>query len=84
MANWGWDVEPAARHGTLTTARGARTIPTVPSSFTHYYENIRDAIQGSAELAVTPAQALNVMRGLELAVQSSTTRCIVPWQGSRQ
>ena len=74
-----WDTEPSEMHGTLTTPEGSRMIPTIPSSFTHYYENIRDAILGKAQLAVIPAQALNVMRGLELAVVSSRKRCVLPW-----
>jgi len=75
-----WDREPAELHGKLTTPAGARTVATVASSFTCYYENVRDAILGQAELAVTPPQALDVMRGLELAVTSSQRRCVVPWQ----
>ncbi len=75
----GWDREPAELYGKLTTPEGARTIPTIPSSFTHYYENVRDAILGKAQLAVTPEQALDVMRGLELAVASSQRRCVLPW-----
>ena len=74
-----WDVEPAELYGTLTTPEGTRTIPTIRSSFTHYYENIRDAILGKAPLAVTPEWALQVMRGLELAVASSRERRVVPW-----
>jgi len=66
-----WDVEPAELYGKLTSPEGTRTIPTTPSSFTHYYENLRDAILGKAQLAVTPERALDVMRGLELAVASS-------------
>jgi len=31
---------------------------------------------------VTPAQALNVMRGLELAVTSNRQRCVVPWESN--
>lgn len=77
-----WDAEPAERHGTLTTPEGTRTIPTTPSSFKFFYENIRDAILGKADLAVTPGQALDVMRGLELAVVSSRTRCVRPWAAS--
>ena len=69
-----WDAEPSELYGRLTTAEGTRTIPTIPSSFTHYYENVRDAILGRAQLAVTPEQALKVMRGLELAVASSQQR----------
>jgi scyllo-inositol 2-dehydrogenase (NADP+) len=79
-----WDREPSEMYGTLTTPEGTRTIPTLPSSFTHYYENIRDAILGKARLAVTPEQALNVMRGLELAVASSRKRCVLPWTTSEE
>jgi len=66
-------------YGTLTTPEGARTVPTIPSSFTQYYDNIRDAILGKTQSAVTPEQVLNVMRGLELAVASSRKRCVLPW-----
>src|SRR5690349_20846586 len=76
-----WDHEPPEQYGTLTTADGARTIPTIPSSYAHYYENIRDVILGTAPLAVTPEQALAVMRGLELAVASSHERRVLPWVG---
>lgn len=74
-----WDVEPPEMYGTLTTPQGTRTIPTIRSTFTRYYENVRDAILGKAPLAVTPAQALDVMRGLELAVASSQQRRAVSW-----
>jgi scyllo-inositol 2-dehydrogenase (NADP+) len=74
-----WDEEPAELYGTLTTPEGTRTIPTVPSSFTHYYENIRDAILGTAPPAVGPEQVLSVMRGLVLAAASNERRCVLPW-----
>jgi predicted dehydrogenase len=74
-----WDREEPALFGTLTTSAGATRIATTPSSFTHYYENVRDAILDRAPLAVTPAQALDVMHGLELAVVSSRQRCALPW-----
>jgi scyllo-inositol 2-dehydrogenase (NADP+) len=74
-----WDVDPPELYGTLTTPEGARTIPTIPSSYTQYYENVRDTILGKAQAAVTPEQALDVMRGLELAVASSERRCVLPW-----
>jgi len=51
----------------------------VPSTFTRYYENVRDAILGKAPLAVTPAQALDVMRGLLSAVVSSQKGRVVEW-----
>jgi len=77
-----WDSEPPEMYGRLTTPEGTRTVPTIPSSFTQYYENIRDAILGKTQPAVTPEQVLNVMRGLELAVASSRTRCVLPWTTS--
>jgi len=74
-----WDVEPAELYGKLTSPEGTRAIPTTPSNFTRYYENIRDAILGKARPAVMPESALDVMRGLELAVASSRERRVVPW-----
>jgi predicted dehydrogenase len=76
-----WDVEPADLYGKLTTPEGVTVVPTQPSSFTRYYENIRDALLGTAQPAVTPAWALDVMRGLLLAVSSSEKRCVLPWRG---
>jgi len=77
-----WDAEPPDHYGKLTTPDGIRSIPTIPSSFTHYYENVRDAIQGTAHLAVTPEQVLDVMRGLELALASSRHGGVLPWTTS--
>ena len=74
-----WDADPPPLYGKLTTPEGTQPVPTIPSSYAHYYENVRDAILGQAQLAVTPEQALNVMRGLELAVASSQRRCVLPW-----
>ncbi|PYO99248.1 MAG: oxidoreductase [Gemmatimonadetes bacterium] len=79
-----WDAEPPERHGVLTTPEGTRTIPTIPSSFTHYYENVRDAIRGTAPLAVSTEQVLEVMCGLELALASSQQRCVLPWTTSER
>ena len=75
-----WDRESPELHGTLTTSEGTRVVPTVPSNFTRYYENVRDAILGTAPLAVTPGQALDVMRGLLFAVTSSQEKRVVAWR----
>lgn len=74
-----WDTEPAQLYGQLITPDATRTVPTLRSSFTRYYENVRDAMLGTAELAVTPEWSLDVMRGLVLALQSSERRCVLPW-----
>src|SRR5262249_21500259 len=75
-----WDREEPALFGTLTTAQGTTRIAPTPPSFAHYDETGRDAIPGWAPRAVTPAQALAVMHGLELAMASSRQRCVVPWE----
>lgn len=74
-----WDSEPAELYGKLIASDATRTVPTLRSSFARYYENIRDAILGTTELAVSPEWSLDVMRGLELAAVSSRERCIAPW-----
>jgi predicted dehydrogenase len=78
-----WDMEPPEMFGKLVTPEGSRTIPTISSSFTKYYGNVRDAISKREPLAVTPEQALDVMRGLELAIASSQQRCALPWPRSK-
>ena len=74
-----WDTEPPELYGKLITSDATRTVPTLRSSFARYYENVRDAMLGTADLAVTPEWSLDVMRGLQLAVESDRTRRVVPW-----
>ena len=74
-----WDTDPPELYGTMITSDARRTVPTLRSSFVRYYENMRDAMLGTAELAVSPEWSLDVMRGLVLAVQSSQTRRVLPW-----
>ena len=74
-----WDSEPAELYGKLIASDATRTVPTLRSSFARYYENVRDAILGTTELAVSPEWSLDVMRGLELAAASSREQCIAPW-----
>lgn len=69
-----WGQEPDTAHGVLTRCDGVKTsreeIVTLPGNYLAYYENVRDAISGNAELAVTAEQALRVMDLLELCRQS--------------
>jgi len=74
-----WDSEPPELYGKLVTPDATRTVPTLRSSFARYYENVRDAILGKAQLAVSPEWSLDVMRGLLIAVESSRTRRVLPW-----
>ena len=69
---------------TLVKADGATTeelVPPAPSDYRSYYANIRDVLLGTAAPAVTPQHAIDVMRVLEIARESSTRRCTIPWPG---
>src|SRR3984893_12670288 len=69
-----WGAEPEEDWGVLTIMeKGAavqRRVPSVNCDYRDYYTNVRDALLGKAELAVSPEQALNVMRILEMARES--------------
>jgi scyllo-inositol 2-dehydrogenase (NADP+) len=78
-----WGYEPEENWGVLTVPAGdsfeQRRIPSATCDYRDYYSNVRDAILGRAPLAVTPEYALDVMRMLELARESSRKRCTIPW-----
>jgi predicted dehydrogenase len=79
-----WGYEAPERWGTLLQTQGdsfvKEQLPTMPGDYRQYYANVRDAILGKAPLAVTPESALNVMRALELAGESSKARGTVHWK----
>jgi predicted dehydrogenase len=81
-----WGAEPEENWGLLTLSENdtliQRRIPSVNCDYRDFYANLRDAILGKAALAVTPEWALDVMRLLELARQSSIERRTVSVSGS--
>lgn len=78
-----WGQEPQERWGTLRILQAGslvkRSHPTLAGDYRKYYDNVRNALLGREELAVTAEQALHVMRAIELAHSSSGKRCVVPW-----
>jgi scyllo-inositol 2-dehydrogenase (NADP+) len=78
---WGW--EPEENWGVLTVPSGdsfeQRRIPSANCDYRDYYANVRDTLLRKATIAVTTEWALNVMRLLELARESSQKRCTIPW-----
>ena len=50
-------------------------LPEITSSWSDYYNNIVDVLAGRAELIVTPAQALRVMRVVDLLFASEADGC---------
>ena len=85
-----WDETPTKSEqeensGVLTLAKDDGTttellVPPAPTDYRNYYANIRDVLLGTAEPAVTPQHALDVMRILELARESAAGRCTIPWR----
>jgi scyllo-inositol 2-dehydrogenase (NADP+) len=73
-----WGAEPEENWGLLTLSGSGtlteRRIPSASCDYRDFYANLRDAILGKAELAVSPDWALDLMRLLELACRSSRER----------
>jgi len=77
-----WGAEPENDWAVLTLLEGTelrqRRIPSEDCDYRVFYANLRDALLGKAELFVSPEWALDVMRLLELAKQSSEERRALP------
>jgi predicted dehydrogenase len=82
-ADMAWGAEPEENWGVLTVSVGdkftQRRIPSAACDYRDYYANLRDTLLGKAAPAVTPEWALNVMRLLEMARESSEKRCTILW-----
>jgi len=81
--NGPWGGEPEEDWGVLTTMENdvltKRSVPSSTCDYRDYYANVRDALLGRANPAVSPEYALDVMRILEMAQESSMKRCTIPW-----
>jgi len=78
----GWGEEPESKWGTLYSAEGpaqGAPIRTEPGDYREFYVNLRDSLLGTAEPLVKPCEALNVIRAIELAVQSNRERKTINW-----
>ena len=81
------DAELEANSGVLTLVNGEGTttlqerVPSAPGDYRSYYANVRDVLLGTAAPIVTVEHALNVMRVLEVARESSARGCTIPWPG---
>lgn len=80
-----WLAEPEERWGTLTTAPDTAKpsdlvtdkVPTLPGDYRGFYQNVADAILGTAEPQVTARCAVRVARIIELAMESQRTGATV-------
>ncbi len=73
-----WGMEPESIWGTLKTeCKGIEICSVIKSEkgdYRDYYINLRDAIWGKTEIAVTAEEGANVMKIIELAIQSDRER----------
>ena len=73
-----WGREPESIWGTINAEyRGLKMqgkLESEPGDYRDYFINLRDAINGKAELAVKPEEARNVMQIIELAFRSSSEK----------
>jgi scyllo-inositol 2-dehydrogenase (NADP+) len=77
-----WGAEPEEDWGVLTISENGqltkRQIASVKCDFRDFYANLRDAMLAKASLVVSPESAVEMMRLLELARQSSDERRTIP------
>jgi predicted dehydrogenase len=74
-----WISEPDYAWGTLTVATkltepvelSRAPYPSVPGDYRLFYANVRDAINGTASLIISPEDGYRVLRLLDLAIESS-------------
>jgi predicted dehydrogenase len=79
-----WGVEPEAIWGKINTEyNGLHLVGNIKSEvgdYREYYRNIYKALNGEEELAVKPEQAAKTIKIIELAIQSSNEKRVIPWQ----
>lgn len=71
----GWVAEPQDRWGTFEGALDGlhvdARVRTLPGSYSTFYDNVCDVIEERALLAVTPEQAIDTIRLIEIARESA-------------
>jgi predicted dehydrogenase len=81
-----WGEEPEEQWGTLNTQVGEvhlkERIETIAGRYQAFYENMVEAINGKAALIVKPEQAMNTIRIIELAMESSRRRATLPYSSA--
>lgn len=81
-----WGIELQSQWGTLNTQIGGLhfygQVETLRGCYQAFYENIAEAIDQSATLAVQPEQARNTIRMIELALQSHREKRTVGYSQS--
>ncbi|MEH6580049.1 MAG: oxidoreductase [Amphritea sp.] len=66
-----WSAETPEEYGAFYHAEGHFVVPTQLGGYQHFFQNVAEAISGKSDLMVTPHEALNTLKIIELAIQSS-------------
>lgn len=76
----GWGVDPSPGQLTVDDQGTIRmeSVESVPGDYRRYYSAMRDAILRGDPVPVSPQEALEVMRLIELGIQSSAERREIP------
>lgn len=79
----GWGEDDARRYATLFLDVSGQTfserVPTRPGSYECFYQGVRDAIYGTASIPVTAIEATDVIRVIELALESHAQGRTLRW-----
>ena len=77
----GWGEEPESGWGTINTLhKGLRQVgrvPTLPGNYLVFYDSLHAAITRNEPLPVRPSEALNVVRIIEAAYESSHSAKVI-------
>ncbi len=77
----GWGVDPGFSHARIHTDYKGEHLegpyPLLPGNYLEYFDNVYEAVRQGAPLAVTPAQARDVIRVIEAAYESSRSGQVV-------
>ena len=72
---WGRDPRPGKLHQAGADGIHINAVPGLAGDYRRFYQEMHSAISMGQSPPVTPAEALEVMALLELAIESATTRC---------
>ncbi len=83
-----WGVEPTSSWGTLTregkTGPIQKAVETEAGDYREFYRSVRDAVLYHQAPAIAPVEAWRTLRVIEMALESSQSRSIVPCDWSEE
>lgn len=75
-----WGQEPETLWGKLNTLDENRKVESLPGDYRKFYQNVYAAVRKGERLEVTPQQALNVIKVIERAQESHSSKRVVPFR----